>query len=822
MPKTLRKYATFLVLAVLLFGCSPSSTDETIDANDVDNQSSSNASKEVSSEDTVSDAQPDSVAVAMTDMSFGDVPKLSRASITPSLVDTATVATAAENYAEVLEFIDVELSPAQTTFLDEHKFLLIPLKETRFSDIQKYNSFDKMLTVFDVIGGTSSIYSRQAQHTRLVTPDVVLHGFHKFFENSLEYLEEHELAETLRRFVSGMREQLVVQKKSTDGEMAARYENLAAQFTVAQILLENANWSGDNSSIEHALDDEDLSWEERMEKEAELKRAADATDTIDQANKMLATFTDDFSADNFQKIKKELELIYAAENVISSPLFNQYKKDKKADYTQYTPRSHYVKNSRLRAYFRTMMYLGRNSYFFEQDEGISDAILLAHLLSEKDTLLADWQSMMAVTGFYAGESDDIAYPEWSEFLTAALDKDEINPDDAFEPDAITTIRNNLGDLRSPRILSDVIIHPDVFQKNKEELLDDTKAFRVFGQRFTFDAWVLNRLTAGQELTEPKLPSTPSALFVSAAFGDETARGFAGEFLKQDAQFSDQEVSDFFGKLDEVALDIAKVTDREWFGSIGTAWTNVLSALTQKFGSGYPLYMQSQLFPVKQIQTFLGSYAELKHDTILYAKQSYAELGGGGADGDPPPVPKGFVEPNLEFWYTLQALVDYTINGFERHQLFPLALEEWGALGRFSKQVDFYTALAEKELRGEQISDEEYEELRTFGLDYLAQPFDAGTVLDEDDKRVALIADIHTDALRSQILYEATGEPFIMLALVGNENTPRIVTGLAFNHYELTAPLGGNRLTDQDWQQKVYETPSELPEKNFWYQDLIIK
>ena len=53
------------------------------------------------------------------------------------------------------------------------------------------------------------------------------------------------------------------------------------------------------------------------------------------------------------------------------------------------------------------------------------------------------------------------------------------------------------------------------------------------------------------------------------------------------------------------------------------------SLTHDFGASYPLYMQSPNFLDKQIQTSLGSYAELKHDTLLYAKQSYAEEGGGG-------------------------------------------------------------------------------------------------------------------------------------------------------------------------------------------------
>ena len=47
-------------------------------------------------------------------------------------------------------------------------------------------------------------------------------------------------------------------------------------------------------------------------------------------------------------------------------------------------------------------------------------------------------------------------------------------------------------------------------------------------------------------------------------------------------------------------------------------------------------MQSDAWLDKQLNTSLGSWTELKHDTILYAKQAYAEMGAGGHF---PPLPK---------------------------------------------------------------------------------------------------------------------------------------------------------------------------------------
>ena len=283
-------------------------------------------------------------------------------------------------------------------------------------------------------------------------------------------------------------------------------------------------------------------------------------------------------------------------------------------------------------------------------------------------------------------------------------------------------------------------------------------------------------------------------------------------------FSAAEVAGFYGKLAEVAADLKEVPEAQWYSSVGAAWLKLLGTLSPTFGPGYPRYMQGKLFPIKQLQTFLGSYAELKHDTLLYVKQNFAEKGGGGEE-ERPPVPRGLVEPNMAFWQELQRLADYTAAGFKKYGLFAKEREEYGRLSIFQRRVNFYTSLAAKELQGTALSEEEYEKLRTENLSFLAQPFVEGAILEEKDKRAGLIADIHTDAVKGQILYEATGEPSFILALVGNEGVSRLTVGVAFNAYEFTGPLA-TRFTDADWQARVYATPPQLPPKNFWYKPLM--
>jgi hypothetical protein len=745
---------------------------------------------------------------------FGEVPPLRSVQIKPALKDLATSVDQAANAKAVLKFLGVHLSPDEKKFLEENKFLLIPRRATKFKGkLQEWWEFDEMLGMFDEIGGPDSVEMRRPEHARLVTPDVMLHTLHKYFENSLEYLERFELAPLLRRFLYQAQARALECRGRSEGVLAERFEMVAAQLTVPLVILENAQWS--------------RSYEDRMKSGQELEDKPDITESLEGALQRLGKYQKQFSPEVFGRMGQELKNIYQASRLSVSPLYGQYAAEGELqnDYTQYTPRSHYTKSSLLRGYFRAMMYVGRNSYLLGKPAGISDALLLVYIMgipgSDGQPIVKDWQKIMELTTFYAGYPDDICYEEWRAFLVKVLGTAKISPAEAVNPEVVATISRQLGELRPPRILSDVIISEKVPGQSKADLLTGTKAFRLFGQRFTFDGWILGRLSAGEERSPVRLPSTPSALFIPAALGDNLAREFAGAFLKRNAQpFSEAEVAQFDGQLEVVAADLKKVTDVEWYRSVGSVWLKLLSTLLGSYGPGYPLYMQGKLFPVKQVQTFLGAYTELKHDTLLYAKQNYAEMGS-GMDEKRPPVPKGFVEPNLAFWQELQRLLAYTAAGFKKFGIFKGELEEYGRLTIFKERVDFYTALAEKELQGTRLNEEEYENLRNWRLSHLARPFIEGAVLAEKDKWSALIADIHTDAVTGQILYEATGEPYFMLTLVGNEGQSRLTVGVAFNHYEFTGPLS-QRYTDADWQARVYHSPPQAPTKNFWYQGLMVK
>ena len=208
---------------------------------------------------------------------------------------------------------------------------------------------------------------------------------------------------------------------------------------------------------------------------------------------------------------------------------------------------------------------------------------------------------------------------------------------------------------------------------------------------------------------------------------------------------------------------------------------------------------------------MGSWTELRHDTLLYAKQSFAELGGGGEQSTPPPVPKGYVEPNLSFITRLVALTTMTRDGLDsRGLLVPGQKEKFDS---FLESLQFFKTIAEKELSDSVISDDEYEKLRTIiSLRYPNIVWTPdGDEMTEQDARVGIIADVHTDAKKGQVLY----------VVVKDKGGTRLTRGVTYSYYEFTREAG-TRLNDQDWQGMIYEgkNTDDIPSQPSWVKDLV--
>ncbi|MCA9943979.1 MAG: DUF3160 domain-containing protein, partial [Anaerolineales bacterium] len=270
---------------------------------------------------------------------------------------------------------------------------------------------------------------------------------------------------------------------------------------------------------------------------------------------------------------------------------------------------------------------------------------------------------------------------------------------------------------------------------------------------------------------------------------------------------------------------------EWTETLYNGWLYTLQPLLAVPGAGYPQFMQSDAWLDKQLSTSLGSWAELKHDTILYAKQAYAEMGGGGYRPPPPKEAQGYVEPVPEFYTRLTALAAMTRDGLQERGL--LAEKDANSLERLIRLASAFQVMAEKELRGEPLSTDEAYLIRYYGgeLEHLVMA--SGDVPDEDplaqpfmdeEPQAAVIADVATapDYVRDgvadpTVLEEGVGrvdEIYVVVPAAAEDGTIflQVAKGGVFSYYEFPWPAA-DRLTDDKWREMLDN--GQAPDRPVW-------
>lgn len=472
------------------------------------------------------------------------------------------------------------------------------------------------------------------------------------------------------------------------------------------------------------------------------------------------------------------------------------------DFTQYIPRGHYIKSDELKAYFRAMMYYGRMTFRLSKPEETKSALVLSLSLRDSNVRgkrgVDAWADLYEPTVFFVGRSDDLSIPQYLQVIDqvygsgANVQIIQSKPLDAFV--------NAANALPAPKILGAVIRDTDDIEKG-------TKGLRFMGQRFVWDAYVFRNLIYRNVGTRDKPRALPMALDVFAALGSERASAI----LEKEGAPS---FENYTSQMQKLRGELSGLSEADWTETLYNSWLYTLNALAQPVPSGYPTFMSNPAYADRSLYAALGSFAELKHDTILYAKQAYAEMGGGGGKSPPPePVaPPNYVEPLPLFWARLAALAEMTYEGLGRRQL--LNPSDADTLQKVAQLARRFQDDSAKELKGEALSDEEQNRLRFYGGDLeqilaaTADEYnkDAPPNAFENQPQAAVIADIASsvgagNTKEQKVLEIGVGRVFDMYAAVPVNGKLWLAHGAVFSYYEFEHPLN-DRLTDEKWQQML--------------------
>jgi hypothetical protein len=263
-------------------------------------------------------------------------------------------------------------------------------------------------------------------------------------------------------------------------------------------------------------------------------------------------------------------------------------------------------------------------------------------------------------------------------------------------------------------------------------------------------------------------------------------------------------ANFDTQMTMVREQLAALETDSWTQNVYWAWLYALQPIIEVKDQRFPEFMRTQAWQRRELNTALGSYTELKHDTILYAKQVMAEMGGG-----PMELPRGYVEPNPEAFARLQALAEMTRQGLADRGLLNETMA--GNLDNLIDLVAFLRTTAEAELAAQPLSDDTYSRIQFVGGELEAMTLAAAdcdepgpACRDLQDQHAALIADIATglspDFPGLAALEEAIGQPTRIFVVLPDAPF-RLAVGAVYSYYEFPV-AAENRMTDEAWQALV--------------------
>tara|TARA_Y100001935_G_scaffold128815_1_gene106812 strand:+ start:25731 stop:28280 length:2550 start_codon:yes stop_codon:yes gene_type:complete len=523
-----------------------------------------------------------------------------------------------------------------------------------------------------------------------------------------------------------------------------------------------------------------------------------------------------FYPENISEVQKVMELIQS-ENMASYPLFSEV--PRVLDFSQFTVRGHYTQSEKLGQFFKAMMWLGRTEFYlkvpdaipystFSEDKKDSiaqrqaiSAFLIAKGLSGSEAAQKAINEIDELITFLVGESDNVLIDHLTFIKTATTGFDDLT--DLTDIEIFRDFKENLlaEPFASQNILSQILVQDPV---NTDDI-EPASAFMLLGQRFIIDSYILGNVVFDKTMRRRMLPKSADAMFT---LGNNDAL----PILKNELEQYEYQLN-----LAGLRYLVDSYEPEYWETSFFNLWLNTIRQLNPpEDRSEFPAFTQTAAWSKKTLNTQMASWAELRHDNLLYAKQSYS----GGATCE---FPVSYVEPNPDFFESLRIL-----GSISKEELTSFSALD----GYMRAKVDNYFAdmiditeklrdIAHNELDGIENTEAQNEFLSTMLHEttggcatvitgwYSQLYFDGESDLLKQDY---IVADVHTAPFDEQgnsvgwVLHIGTGP--LNLAMIVTEMQDGLeyaFVGPVMSYYE-TVSLNFERYTDDEWAETFENDP----------------
>ena len=492
-------------------------------------------------------------------------------------------------------------------------------------------------------------------------------------------------------------------------------------------------------------------------------------------------------------VMEEITKAIDAENGYSDML-EYFPSEEMFGYSLFRPRGHYTRSKVCSRYFRGMMWLQTAHFGTNKPSKMKQIALIANVFNQQPKLSAIYNKVSEPITYLMGTPDNVTIIQVANRIKEM----------GLPIEQLLSSRKEMANLTK-----------DIEEIAKRQMRIELKKTRgskyvvdIMPQRYQPDAEAL--ITTTDQDSPVSLRPHPKGLDWMAVMGLPGAERILMDELKEAQKWAD------FPKALTTARKKAATT--QWDACVANQWMYTLQSLGDTARS-LPYFMQSPQWQKKNLNTALASWAELKHDAILYAKQPMlAECGDGGPE---PPVVKGYVEPNVKFWEKAIALVtrmDKVLTTYNLQTEKAKAVYE-----RIKEMAEFCRDISKKELNGGKITDEEYNQIEIIGstvenisLELVSednQMLQGWSDVVSTDKKVAVVADVFTAAGENVaiddmcVLYEGVGPAYEIYVVVEIDGSLYLTRGSVFSYREFTRLMSDPRMTDEEWQEELKKSPT---------------
>lgn len=419
-------------------------------------------------------------------------------------------------------------------------------------------------------------------------------------------------------------------------------------------------------------------------------------------------------------------------------------------------------------------------------------------------------SQLKPLGIYTSTSQMQLYYRAFKYLTTAFENDksivsQLNNLPAESKEAAFAWINSYSEFISRPRRANIFIN-EKFTAPKYVQYPDT-GLSVFPLSWGFDNEILNSVVYHSNYPKEKQIISLKGEFRLHPSGLDLAAAISSDFASKLLENEYQEFPNLRPIIQSLRRNFKNNSSSpentlydEWINALAEQWIDTLKSTNRDQGD--------PIWQVKRLQTGLASWATLRHATVLVNETGAAECGEAGFEEILMRAPRGYVEPDP---YTLDAIarlfektIDYippqSKSDIDSRKLYDGISKN---LRETADEIRFFKRIAEKEIKGESLTNEEYEailyiarvaEHKFLIFKSLANLEYALSVPDPMPKITNVFGNVQTSYLMA-----AVGRPLEWDFIVPFYGRKQVVKGSVYSYYEF---VNDNLIDDSEWLKQL--------------------